>query len=37
VPPARSASSDHPDPKLDCDPPYVIDAEGFHRMKPECL
>ena len=20
-----------------CDPPYVIDAEGFHRIKPECL
>lgn len=21
----------------DCDPPYVIDAQGYQRMKPECL
>ena len=21
----------------DCDPPYVIDQDGFHRMKPHCL
>ncbi len=21
----------------DCDPPYVVDQDGFHRMKPHCL
>ena len=25
------------EPTPDCDPPYVIDSEGFQRMKPECL
>jgi serine/threonine-protein kinase len=26
-----------PAPKLDCDPPYVIDAAGHRQYKPECL
>lgn len=31
VPPKPSARAP------DCDPPYVVDKEGFQRMKPECL
>jgi serine/threonine-protein kinase len=26
-----------PPPKVDCDPPYVIDAAGHRQYKPECL
>jgi len=47
-PPAASASSAQPKPpgrlpprpprqKLDCDPPYVINAEGTKRYKSQCL
>jgi serine/threonine-protein kinase len=35
--PPRSTGSARPAPKPDCDPPYTIDSEGYHRMKPECL
>ncbi|MEZ4222266.1 MAG: serine/threonine-protein kinase [Polyangiaceae bacterium] len=35
VAPATSASA--PARKVECDPPYVVDSEGFHRMKPACL
>ncbi len=26
-----------PRPKVDCDPPYTIDARGIKRLKPQCL
>jgi serine/threonine-protein kinase len=32
-----SASVAGPPDEPDCDPPYVVDSEGFHKMKPECL
>jgi serine/threonine protein kinase len=34
--PAPSSSTAEK-PKPSCDPPYTIDARGFHRYKPECL
>ncbi len=34
--PAAAVSQAAP-PAPDCEPPYVIDENGFHRMKPECL
>ncbi len=41
VPPARQVSSPAPrvlaSAKRDCDPPYIVDADGYHRMKPQCL
>jgi len=36
--PERPVVSQKPAKKPpDCDPPYVVDSEGFQRMKPECL
>ncbi len=40
-PPARSPRPKTPaaptEKAKDCDPPYVVDQDGFHRMKPHCL
>ena len=40
LPPRTSAAptASAPAPAApDCEPPYVVDESGFHRMKPECL
>ncbi len=34
---ATPAPAPVPPPKVDCDPPYVIDAAGHRQYKPECL
>jgi serine/threonine-protein kinase len=35
--PKTAPSASAPTPAPDCDPPYVVDKNGFHHMKPECL
>jgi serine/threonine-protein kinase len=35
--PATAPPAPPPVPKVDCDPPYVIDAAGHRQYKPECL
>jgi eukaryotic-like serine/threonine-protein kinase len=36
-PPKAVAPKAAPVTKPDCDPPYVVDKEGYHHMKRECL
>ena len=36
-PPKAVAPKAAPATKPDCDPPYVVDKEGYHHMKRECL
>jgi hypothetical protein len=35
--PAKTRSAKSPDAKVNCNPPFVIDADGIRSYKPECL